>query len=52
MLLMVELVVVVMVNLAMVKMVIKGVEEQFISYHPDLQSLLCFFYDDHWVQGQ
>ncbi len=38
MMLVVELVVVFEVNFAMVKVVIKGVEEQFISKQPDLQS--------------
>ena len=32
---MIELVVVFVVNFTMVKVVIKGVEEQFISKHPD-----------------
>ena len=30
-------------DFAMVKVVIKGVEEQFISKQPDLQSLFCLF---------
>ena len=43
MMLVVELVVVFVVNFAMVKVVIKGVEEQFISKQPDLRSLFRLF---------
>ena len=39
MMLMVELVVVFVVNFTMVKVVFKGMEEQFISKQPDLRSL-------------
>ncbi len=39
MMLVVELVVVFVVNFAIVRMIIKGVEEQFIPKQPDLQSL-------------
>ena len=43
MMLVLELVVVFVVNFAMVKVVIKGVEEQFMSKQPDLRSLFHLF---------
>ena len=43
MMLVVEMVVAFVVNFAMVKVVIKGLEEQFISKKPDLRSLFRLF---------